>query len=76
MAIENSYIRTTEKLGKAFAGYWIGFLLTFGIYVEFYRLVSDIFLSGSGQAPPPPILGFVLAATATFVGKHTSVWFE
>ena len=65
-----------ERLGKAFVGFWIGFLTTIALAVASYSLMFDLVFTDGGSYPFPPTLGLALSVAAIIVGRYVSVAFE
>jgi hypothetical protein len=73
VAIQTSPPELPERIGKAFAAFWIGFFTTLALTVGLYRLAQDFLFADGGPYPLPPALGLALSVAAIVVGRYASV---
>ncbi len=73
VSIQNPLPDLPGNLGRAFVGYWAGFIATLALYVGLYHVLFDVVLNGNERGPLPPVLGLVLSIAAIFIGRHTAM---
>jgi hypothetical protein len=74
--VEIQAFELAERLGKAFAGFWIGFLTTIILAVASFGLLFDLIFNNGAPNTLPPTAGLALSVIAIVIGRYSSIVFE